>query len=104
MRCAPGMGLASNPMLALSATTRSISCGVAPRCMTISTSSRMPGPAVARDGDIAIVAGRHDGANVDAKRLKAEALTQLGERQISANARNFYLSSAQYLLRDLPAR
>jgi alkyl sulfatase BDS1-like metallo-beta-lactamase superfamily hydrolase len=45
-----------------------------------------------------------DSTNVDAKRLKAEALTELGERQISANARNYYLSAAQYLLRDLPPR
>ena len=45
-----------------------------------------------------------DGANVDAKRLKAQALTQLGERQTSANARNYYLSVAQYLLRDRPPR
>ena len=43
-----------------------------------------------------------DGANVDAKRLKAQALTELGERQTSANARNYYLSVAQYLLRGLP--
>ena len=43
-----------------------------------------------------------DGASVDAKRLKARALTELGERQISANARNYYLSAAQFLLRDLP--
>jgi alkyl sulfatase BDS1-like metallo-beta-lactamase superfamily hydrolase len=43
-----------------------------------------------------------DAANADAKRLKAQALTELGERQISANARNYYLSVAQYLLRDLP--
>jgi alkyl sulfatase BDS1-like metallo-beta-lactamase superfamily hydrolase len=43
-----------------------------------------------------------DAANVDAKRLKAQALTQLGERQTSANARNYYLSVAQFLLRDLP--
>ncbi len=43
-----------------------------------------------------------DGANVEAKRLKAQALTELGERQTSANARNYYLSVAQYLLRDLP--
>ena len=27
-----------------------------------------------------------------------------GERQTSANARNYYLSAAQYLLRDLPPR
>jgi uncharacterized sulfatase len=45
-----------------------------------------------------------DAANVDAKRLKAQALTALGERQTSANARNYYLSVAQYLLRDLPPR
>lgn len=42
------------------------------------------------------------GGNVDAKRLKARALTELGERQTSANARNYYLSVAQYLLRGLP--
>jgi alkyl sulfatase BDS1-like metallo-beta-lactamase superfamily hydrolase len=41
---------------------------------------------------------------VEAKRLKAAALSELGERQISAIARNYYLSAAQYLLRDLPAR
>jgi alkyl sulfatase BDS1-like metallo-beta-lactamase superfamily hydrolase len=45
-----------------------------------------------------------DGTNVDAKRLKAQALTELGERQMSANARNYYLSVAQYLLRGLPPR
>ena len=45
-----------------------------------------------------------DAASVDAKRLKAQALTELGERQTSANARNYYLSVAQFLLRDLPAR
>jgi len=45
-----------------------------------------------------------DAASIDAKRIKADALTELGERQISANARNYYLSSAQYVLRDLPAR
>jgi alkyl sulfatase BDS1-like metallo-beta-lactamase superfamily hydrolase len=45
-----------------------------------------------------------DERNVDAKRLKATALTELGERQISANARNYYLSAAQYLLKDLPQR
>jgi uncharacterized sulfatase len=43
-----------------------------------------------------------DAASVDAKRLKARALTELGERQTSANARNYYLSVAQYLVRDLP--
>ncbi len=45
-----------------------------------------------------------DSVNADAKRLKAQALTELGERQTSANARNYYLSVAQYLLRDLPPR
>ncbi len=45
-----------------------------------------------------------DDGNVEAKRLKAAALSELGERQISALARNYYLSAAQYLLRDLPAR
>jgi alkyl sulfatase BDS1-like metallo-beta-lactamase superfamily hydrolase len=45
-----------------------------------------------------------DGGNVEAKRLKAAALTELGERQISAIARNYYLSAAHYLLRELPAR
>ncbi len=43
-----------------------------------------------------------DGANLDAKRLKGQALTELGERQISANARNYYLSAAQFILRALP--
>jgi len=45
-----------------------------------------------------------DEGNLDAKRLKAAALSELGERQISALARNYYMSAAQYLLRDLPAR
>jgi alkyl sulfatase BDS1-like metallo-beta-lactamase superfamily hydrolase len=45
----------------------------------------------------------NDSANAGAKRIKAQALTELGERQISAIARNYYLSSsAMYLLRDLP--
>jgi hypothetical protein len=35
--------------------------------------------------------------------LKAQALTELSERQINAIARNYYLSAAQYILRDLPA-
>lgn len=43
-----------------------------------------------------------DAGNAEAKRLKAQALTELGERQMSANARNYYLSVAQYLVRDLP--
>lgn len=45
-----------------------------------------------------------DGADVEAKRAKAQALTELGERQLNATARNFYLSSAQHLLKDVPAR
>lgn len=45
-----------------------------------------------------------DAASVDAKRVKAQALSELGERQASALARNYYLSVAQYLLRDLPPR
>ena len=44
----------------------------------------------------------NDSANADAKKIKAQALTELGERQINAIARNYYLSSAMYLLRDLP--
>jgi alkyl sulfatase BDS1-like metallo-beta-lactamase superfamily hydrolase len=40
-----------------------------------------------------------DGGNGDARRIKAQALTELGERQVNANARNYYLSAAQYLLR-----
>jgi len=44
----------------------------------------------------------NDGANATAKRIKARALTELGERQINAIARNYYLSSAMFLLRDLP--
>jgi alkyl sulfatase BDS1-like metallo-beta-lactamase superfamily hydrolase len=44
----------------------------------------------------------NDGANANAKRIKAQALTELGERQINAIARNYYLSTASYLLRDLP--
>jgi len=44
----------------------------------------------------------NDGANAVAKRIKAQALIELGERQINAIARNYYLSSAMYLLKDLP--
>jgi alkyl sulfatase BDS1-like metallo-beta-lactamase superfamily hydrolase len=43
-----------------------------------------------------------DSASAGAKRIKAQALIELGERQINAIARNYYLSAAQYLLRDLP--
>lgn len=46
----------------------------------------------------------NDSANIGAKRIKAQALIELGERQINAIARNYYLSSAMYLLRDLPAQ
>jgi alkyl sulfatase BDS1-like metallo-beta-lactamase superfamily hydrolase len=44
----------------------------------------------------------NDSANTNAKRIKAQALIELGERQSNAIARNYYLSSAMYLLRDLP--
>jgi alkyl sulfatase BDS1-like metallo-beta-lactamase superfamily hydrolase len=44
----------------------------------------------------------NDTANAAAKKIKAQALIELGERQINAIARNYYLSSAMYLLRDLP--
>ena len=43
-----------------------------------------------------------DSANAGAKRIKAQALIELGERQINAVARNYYLSSAMDLLRGLP--
>jgi alkyl sulfatase BDS1-like metallo-beta-lactamase superfamily hydrolase len=43
-----------------------------------------------------------DGANAVAKRIKAQALIELGERQINAIARNYYLSSAMALMKDLP--
>jgi alkyl sulfatase BDS1-like metallo-beta-lactamase superfamily hydrolase len=46
----------------------------------------------------------NDSANTAAKKLKAQALIELGERQINAIARNYYLSSAMYLLRDRPAK
>ena len=36
----------------------------------------------------------------EARPLKATALTELGERQMNSGARNFYLSTAQQLLRD----
>jgi alkyl sulfatase BDS1-like metallo-beta-lactamase superfamily hydrolase len=44
----------------------------------------------------------NDGANADARRIKARALMELGERQMNAIARNYFLSSAMYLLRGLP--
>jgi alkyl sulfatase BDS1-like metallo-beta-lactamase superfamily hydrolase len=43
-----------------------------------------------------------DGKDAAARRLKAAALTELGERQISAIARNYYLTAAQHLLNGLP--
>lgn len=43
-----------------------------------------------------------DPANVPARRTKAQALMELGERQVNAIARNYYLTSAMFLLRDLP--
>ena len=43
----------------------------------------------------------NDVTNAAAKRIKARALTELGERQINAIARNYYLTAAMYLLRDL---
>jgi alkyl sulfatase BDS1-like metallo-beta-lactamase superfamily hydrolase len=42
----------------------------------------------------------NDGTNTNAKKVKAQALVELGERQVNAIARNYYLSSAMYLLRD----
>jgi alkyl sulfatase BDS1-like metallo-beta-lactamase superfamily hydrolase len=44
----------------------------------------------------------NESANTAAKRIKAQALSELAEGQINAIARNYYLSSAMYLLRDLP--
>lgn len=44
----------------------------------------------------------NDPAHVGARRLKAQALTELGERQINAIARNYYLTTAQSLLKGLP--
>jgi alkyl sulfatase BDS1-like metallo-beta-lactamase superfamily hydrolase len=38
-----------------------------------------------------------DAGNSDAKQLKAAALTGLGERQVNATARNYYLTAAQFL-------
>jgi alkyl sulfatase BDS1-like metallo-beta-lactamase superfamily hydrolase len=42
----------------------------------------------------------NDSANTNAKKVKAQALVGLGERQVNAIARNYYLSSAMHLLRD----
>ena len=52
--------------------------------------------------NVTLIDGDTGSILVDAKRTKAQALTELGERQINATARNYYLSSAQYLLRDIP--
>lgn len=38
-----------------------------------------------------------DPENIQAKAIKARALTELGERQINATARNYYLTTAQHL-------
>ena len=46
----------------------------------------------------------NDAAHIVARRLKAQALTELAERQINAIARNYYLTTAQFLLKDLPPR
>lgn len=40
-----------------------------------------------------------DPVNMAAKEIKAQTLTELGERQINATARNYYLTTAQYLLK-----
>jgi alkyl sulfatase BDS1-like metallo-beta-lactamase superfamily hydrolase len=39
-----------------------------------------------------------DAGNADARQVKAAALTELGERQVNATARNYYLTSARFLL------
>jgi alkyl sulfatase BDS1-like metallo-beta-lactamase superfamily hydrolase len=44
----------------------------------------------------------NDPAHAGARRLKAAALTELAERQVNAIARNYYLTTAQFLLKDLP--
>ena len=41
-----------------------------------------------------------DAGNADARRCKAAALTELGERQLNATARNYFLTSAQFLLKE----
>jgi len=45
-----------------------------------------------------------DPGNREAQLLKADALEAMGEQQISANARNWYLSSAQWLRRQAAGR
>ncbi|HET7883230.1 MAG TPA: alkyl/aryl-sulfatase [Acetobacteraceae bacterium] len=39
-----------------------------------------------------------DAGDIDAKRIKSAALTELGERQVNATARNYYLTAARFLL------
>ena len=46
----------------------------------------------------------NDPTHIQARRLKAAALIELAERQVNAIARNYYLTSAQFLLKDLPPR
>lgn len=46
----------------------------------------------------------NDRTHVEARRLKAAALAELAERQVNAIARNYYLTTAQYLLKDLSQR
>ena len=41
-----------------------------------------------------------DAANAAARQIKAAALSELGERQVNATARNYYLTSAQFLMRE----
>lgn len=41
-------------------------------------------------------------SHVEARRLKGAALTELAERQVNAIARNYYLTTVQFLLKDLP--
>jgi alkyl sulfatase BDS1-like metallo-beta-lactamase superfamily hydrolase len=44
----------------------------------------------------------NDAAPVGARQIKAQALTILAEQQVKAIARNCYLTTAQYLLKDVP--
>ncbi len=44
-----------------------------------------------------------DAGDIAAKQVKARALTELGERQLNATARNYYLTSAQFLLKGQQA-
>jgi alkyl sulfatase BDS1-like metallo-beta-lactamase superfamily hydrolase len=43
----------------------------------------------------------NDPADVAARRIKAQALTLLAEQQVNAIARNYYLTTAQYLLKGI---